>query len=205
MKLKRLYWARAVITAVFCIAVPLLTVSCSSNKFAITIPGQANAVEKNIYIEYMNIADTYFELKKYDKAETYYKAAMDNKDIYWTAIYKLAKCYVSQAKWSEAQTIYETLLKKDPANISLQSSIAYIYAMNGNTEKSINQYEKLINENPDQVELLENYICVLLAADKKENAEEQYNLLKEKFPESKRISEFEKQFAQKEELPVVEQ
>ena len=66
--------------------------------------------------------------------------------------------------------------------------------MNGNTDKALEIYVALIEQSPDQVELLENYICVLIAADKKDEASEQYDLLKEKFPESKRLEELGKQF-----------
>ena len=141
MKLKRLYWARAVLAAVVFAAVACLTISCSSNKIAVPIPGESESVQKNIYIEYMNLADAYMSLEKYDKAETYYKAAMGNKDIYWTAYYKLATCYVYQSKWADAQTVYETLLKRDSENNSVKASLAYIYAMNGRTEKACSAYE----------------------------------------------------------------
>ena len=65
-------------------------------------------------------------------------------------------------------------------------------------------YSGLIEASPDQVELLENYICVLLAADKKDEAAEQYALLKEKFPESKRLEELSKHFVVEEEPAVPE-
>ena len=149
MKLKRLYWAKLCTAVVFFAAVLCLNISCSSNKIAVPIPGQSEAVQKNIYIEYMNIADIYFGLEKYDKAESYYKAAMGNKDIYWTAIYKLAKCYAYESKWADAQTIYETLLKRDEDNNTLKASVAYIYAMTGNTDKACSMYEELIKNNPE--------------------------------------------------------
>ncbi len=194
MKLKRLYWAKKSAAVLFCAAVLCLNISCSSTKMAVPIPGQSDAVISNIYIEYQNIADIYFGLEKFDKAETYYKAAMGNKDIYWTAYYKLAKCYVYQSKWGDAQTAYETMLKRDPENTTLKSSVAYIYAMNGSTEKSLELYNSLIQEIPESSEILENYICVLLADEKKDEAAQQYNMLKEKFPDSKRLEEFGKQF-----------
>ena len=198
MKLKRLFWAKN-FAAIFFAAGLLLNISCSSTKLAVPIPGQSDAVISNIYIEYQNIADIYYGLEKFDKAETYYKAAMGNKDIYWNAYYKLAKCYVYQSKWGDAQTAYDTMLKRDPENASLKSSIAYIYAMNGSIDKSIELYENLIEETPESVEFLENYICVLLVDGQKEKASEQYDILKEKFPDSKRLEELSKQIAVKEE------
>ena len=184
---------------IFSAAVIFCNISCSSNKLAFPIPGQNNTAITNIYIEYLNIADIYFGLEKFDKAETYYKAAMGNKDIYWNAYYKLAKCYVYQSKWGDAQTAYETILKRDPDNNSIKSSIAYIYSMNGRIDKAIEIYSDLILTSPDQVEYLENYICVLLAAELPEEAEEQYDVLKEKFPESSRLEELGKHFVKVEE------
>ena len=204
MKLRRLFLDKKRIFAATLIfmAAAFINISCSSNKIAFPIPGQNAAAISNIYIEYLNIADIYFGLEKFDKAETYYKAAMDNKDIYWTAYYKLAKCYALQSKWAEAQSAYETLLNRDPDNSSLKSSIAYIYSMNGNLDKAQEIYRNLIDQFPDRAELLENYICVLLAAENKEEAGKQYDLLKEKFPESKRLEELGKHFIVEEaELP----
>ena len=207
MKLKRLFLDNSIKkTVVFFAAVfSFLFISCSSNKIAFPIPGENASAITNIYIEYLNIADIYFSLEKFDKAESYYKAAMGNKDIYWNAYYKLAKCYAYQSKWGDAQTSYETILKRDPDNSSIKSSIAYIYAMNGNTTKAIDMYTDLIANAPEQAELYENYICVLLAAEKKEEAKEQYEVLKEKFPESKRLEELGKHFEETEETEESEE
>ena len=197
MKLKKLFSAKSkhcISCIVFSTLFAFSVLSCSSTKLSVPIPGRSDAVITNIYIEYLNIADIYFDLEKFDKAETYYKAAMGNNDIYWKAYYKLAKCYVYQSKWGDAQTAYETMLKRDPDNSSIKSSIAYIYAMNGNTQKALEIYSELVEQVADQTELLENYICVLLAAEKTDEAQVQYDSLKEKFPESKRLEEFSKFF-----------
>ena len=184
MKLKRLFLDKNVQKTVCCIAVffAFFFISCSSNKIAFPIPGENTSAITNIYVEYLNIADIYFGLEKFDKAETYYKAAMGNKDIYWNAYYKLAKCYVYQSKWGDAQTAYETMLKRDPDNNSIKSSIAYIYAMSGNTDKALEMYSDLIDNSPDQVEFLENYICVLLAAEKKRRSFRTIQFVKRKIP-----------------------
>ncbi len=194
MRLKRLFWARGKLEGFIVLLISCLITSCSSNKIALPIPGQNEAVQKNIYIEYMNIADTYFELQKYDKAENYYKAAMSNKDIYWTAFYKLAKCYVYQNKWALAQDAYENFLKRDENNNSLKASLAYIYAANGNISKSKEAYLELIEENPQQADYLENYISILIAMENMEEAKIYYEKLKEEFPSSSKIEDFKKKF-----------
>ena len=72
MKLKRLFLDKKNIFAagLLLLAAGLLNISCSSNKMAFPIPGQNQTAITNIYIEYLNLADTYFELEKYDKAES---------------------------------------------------------------------------------------------------------------------------------------
>ena len=70
MKLKRLFWDKRIAFTTGLLLLVISTISCSSSKFEIPIPGKNDTVISNIYIEYMNIADTYFDLKKYDKAET---------------------------------------------------------------------------------------------------------------------------------------
>ena len=68
--------------------------SCVSKP--IPIPGEKKNVIANIYVEYMNIADTYYSLEKYDKALEYYKLSMQSSDLYWAAYYKTAKVYAIQ-------------------------------------------------------------------------------------------------------------
>ena len=69
MKLKRLFLAKCSL-----LLLSLLLFSCSSTKISAPIPGRNEAVITNIYIEYLNIADIYFGLEKFDKAETSAKA-----------------------------------------------------------------------------------------------------------------------------------
>ncbi|MCR4953707.1 MAG: tetratricopeptide repeat protein [Treponema sp.] len=168
--------------------------ACQSTSVDIPLPGENSARIKNIYIEYMNIADEYFKLENYSKAVTYYKYAMKNKELYWTAYYKLAKTYAYQENWSEALTVYKVLLYRDPDNISLVASMAYIYAMTSQFDDAKKLYFELMEKNPDDSTYLENYISVLVAQGKIDEAKEQYEILKEKFPESTNIDKFQKEF-----------
>src|SRR5574344_1777971 len=105
----------------------LLFSSCVSNVH-LPIPGEDVVVKKNISVEYMTIADAYSDLSKYDKAAQYYKLAMKNKKLYWTAYYKLGRCYAMSKNWTEARKIYSVFLKRDPNNVNIKMSLAYIYA-----------------------------------------------------------------------------
>ncbi len=164
--------------------------SCAS--VHVPIPGETEVKKNNIYVEYMNIADAYNDLGKYDKAITYYSYAMKNKSLYWTAFYKLGRSYALNKNWQEAEKVYLKLLKRDSENVSLKMSLAYIYAMNGNLKGSEQLYEELNKNNPDNSDILVNYINVLFAEENYEKAKEKTNELKEKFKDNKNIETFEK-------------
>jgi tetratricopeptide (TPR) repeat protein len=80
-------------------------ISCKSTVH-LPIPGESTIKQNNIYSEYMSIGDAYLDLEKFDKAITYYQKAMVNKNLYWTAYYKLGRSYALSKKWKEAKKVY---------------------------------------------------------------------------------------------------
>ena len=158
----------------------------------VPIPGESTVKKDNIYIEYLSIADAYFELGKYDKAADYYLLAMKNKKLYWTAFSKLGRTYALLKNWSESEKIFVKLLKRDPENLSLKMSLAYIRAMNGNLESSKEIYRLLWQENPENADVLVNYINVVFALEDYDLVKSLISELKEKFNDNKNISAFEK-------------
>lgn len=169
---------------------PLIFSSCAS--FRVPVPGETVAKKNNIFAEYMNIADAYNDLGKYDKAITYYNLAKANKTLRWSANYKLAHTYAMNKNWEEAQKLYLELYKRDPENSSIQMSVAYIYAMNGKLSSAENIYVSLVEKNPENADILVNYINVLFAMEKYSEVEKNLAVLKEKFKDNTNISLFEK-------------
>ncbi len=163
--------------------------SCKSSQ--VIIPGYVAEQKKSIFVEFLTIADAYFDLEKYDKAIDYYKMAMSSKALKWESYYKLGRAYAFSKNWSEAKTVYETLLLRDKDNVDLKISLAYIYAMSGELEKAEKYYEELSKQNPDNAEVLSNYINIVLAQENVEKSEELILLLKEKFSDNKNITTFE--------------
>ncbi len=167
----------------------LIFFSCSSAP-SLRVPGESAVISKNLAIEYFNIAEGYTELKKYDKAAEYYKKALSDKNLYSQAYYKLARSYALAKNWDDAATCYEELLTLDPENEELKESLAYISAMKGDFDDAISRYETLTAQYPFNQSLLENYIAMLIQNDFGEEAEKQLALLKEKFPDSEKITAY---------------
>lgn len=192
MKLKRSYWVSLLLTVLI-----LFSNGCTS------IPGKEDNKITNIYIEYLNIGDIYFNLEKYNEAIPYYKLAMQNKKVYWGAYYKLAKCYVYTSNWNNALSMYKKLLNKDKENNSLKANIAYIYLMQGNFNKAEFIYSDLLLKEPDNKAYLENYLALLLSNDvkiKQPQYLEKYNsylaVYQEKYPDDENLNKFKLKYEQ---------
>lgn len=170
-----------------------LILSCVSKP--IPIPGESKILIENIYFEYLNIADKYFELEDYNNAAKYYKLAMENKNLYWQSYYKLAKCYALLSDWKNAFPMFEKLLERDKDNHSIKASLAYIYSMQGDTKKAIEIYKKLLEEDSLNEKYLENYLAVLLSskdsfAENQEEIEKIYEQIETNFPNNTNLKIF---------------
>jgi len=64
----------------------------------VPVPGESQVKINNIYTEYYNIADSYMELEKYDKAIEFYSIALKNKTLFWSAYYKMGRAYALAKK-----------------------------------------------------------------------------------------------------------
>ena len=176
----------------FCyLSLVFLFFSCSGTAH-LPVPGEKNAVESNISVEYYSIASSYEELKNYKKAIDYYNLAKKNKKMRASSEYKIARCYALLKDWDNAQAGFEKILKKDPSNTNIKISLAYIMARRGDLEASSHLYSTLVSENSTDVSILKNYISVLCARGMFDEANVQLAVLKEKFPDDADISGIEK-------------
>ena len=208
MKLKRSFWAKTVLISGLTLLV-FSSISCVTNNITVPVPGQGSVKINNIYVEYYNIAESYYKLEDYKRASEYYELSMHKRSQYWAAYYKLAKCYIFSSEWDKALPMYKKILERDPENTAIKASLAYIYSMQGNFKQSTKIYEELLEANPNSQEHLENYLAVLLADEKKfekKNAVKfvnTYETLKTEYPDNKNLSTFEGKY--KELMNIVEE
>ena len=174
---------------------PLIFYACSSSVH-LPVPGEDSVKVNNIYIEYMSLGDSYMDLGKYDKAVEYYSYARQNKDLYWTAYYKMGRAYAFAKNYKQARKVYNRLLKRDRSNLELQTSIAYLYAMEGNVSAAVSIYEYLEGQNKENADVLVNFINVLFADGQNDYAKIKLAELKERFPDNTSIAAFDKKIAE---------
>lgn len=166
--------------------IAMMLVSCRT-AMDYAVPGVHKITLQNIHKEYMLIADEYVKLEKYDKAIEYYTQALDDKEIYWTAYYKLGRAYALAGKWAEAEAVYTRLVERDTENTDLIRSIAYIKGMNGHLNEAMEIYNALLDKNGDDETTIANAAAVLLTQGQNDTARVYIDMLKDKFPESKSL------------------
>lgn len=191
MKLKKSFSVSLFLFSAF------LFFSCASS-FSL-IPGVTSGKISNIYTEYYNLAESYYNLEDYTNASKYYNLAMNNRNNYWAAYYKLAKCNVFQGNWDVAAPMFYKLLKRDPENTSLKASLAYIYLMNNDVQKSADLYLQLLNEEQVNIDYMQNFVALMLANEKylKKNQETfdlYYNSLLENYSDNEKTIQLKEKY-----------
>jgi len=145
--------------------------------------------------EYYLLADSYAELKKYDKAlELYQKALRTGIKSERELSFKIARCAALAKDWTTALKEYGTLLEKDKDNLLLKKSIAWIYGQKGDLEKAEAEYEALYTAYSYDKDVCTNYILVLHTLKKDEQARAVFSSYTELYPDAPNIAELEKLF-----------
>lgn len=160
------------------------------------VPGSAKKNRDALFQEYLSLGDEYASLEKYEKAVSFYEKALPSKTFYWTALYKLARTNALSKNWKKAKKYYTALLTRDSENVNLKTSLAYIEAMSGNFESAKKIYETLVSDETAPESIYTNYESVLLSMKKIDDAETLLSRIKEKFPASDKISDFEKKLTE---------
>ena len=166
-----------------------MLLGCASSGISIA-PGETRTLLSNLSSEYCEMADSFFEMKKYDKAVTYYQKSLKVKNSL-SVKFKLAKAYVMLNKWADANVIYKELYRKDKENSALITMLAYTDIKTGNVDEALSLYRVLYTKNPVDTIVLKNYILILLELKKTEVAAKYFEELKAINPESSELEKLE--------------
>ena len=92
----------------------------------------------------------YFALRVYDKAEEYFKIALDVDSSYSSARMNLGALYLETGKWDSAILEFDVLLKDVfyPTPELLHNNKGWAYYNKGSQQKAVENYKKAIELNP---------------------------------------------------------
>ena len=143
-----------------------------------------NALMKDVYAGYFNIAEEYFKMEKYAKAVEFYEKCLKDEDelTLRNVKYKLAQTYLKLSKWSDASKIYEELLQIDLENTNLKTLLAYSYMKQELFDDAKKIYLSLIESQSLDQSSYKNLILLYGIKNDFEKAESELASYKEKFP-----------------------
>lgn len=101
------------------------------------------------YIPLSNIGFVYYQQKKYDLAETYYRKALKAKRDYINALIGLARTYMVTGRVTDAIEKLEYALELSPEGALVHLYLAEAYRMNRNYKKAYALYRKAAELQPD--------------------------------------------------------
>ena len=178
---------------VFILVSVFALVSCASGGSNSLV--RSSGMLEDLGREYYLLADSYAELKKYDKAlELYQKASRTGVKSERELSFKIARCAALAKDWNTALKEYGSLLEKDKDNLLLKKSIAWIYGQKGDLEKAEAEYEALYTAHSYDKDVCTNYILVLHTLKKDEQARAVFSSYAELYPDAPNIAELEKLF-----------
>lgn len=143
----------------------------------------AKGSAENLSEEYITIAQSYADLKKYDKAVEFYKKAEKSPEYQNAVHYNLAQIYALQNDWVNCLKYLKPMYEKVPNNTKICIAYAYALASSGHEKAAVSMYEKIYLDNPDTPEYFFNYIRILIAAKKYKEAEKFLDEAVNKFPD----------------------
>jgi len=101
------------------------------------------------YYPLANIGFVYYEQKKYDLAETYYKKALRAKRDYVGALHGLGRTYLATGRADEAIEKLDKAIELAPEGAFLYYDLANAYRQKGDNRKAYSLYLKAAELQPD--------------------------------------------------------
>lgn len=149
----------------------------------------AGTLKKELAAEYLDLADAYADVKRYDKAALYYERAAQHENYYNATRYKLARVYALDKKWQEALTVLEPLYVLEPDNLLISNAYAYALLSAGEKDKALPIYEKNFTDNAQDPVQARNYAEMLLIAERYQDARDTVLQLREEFGDAEYLSD----------------
>jgi tetratricopeptide (TPR) repeat protein len=122
--------------------------------------------------EYYALGEAYFNLKRYDEAESWFSKSKFHEKTKMASLYNLGRIAYERGFYDEALVYFRGILAKDGENTVALRAAAYSCVKVGNTEQALEYYRQISLIIPESAEESYNYGLLLAALDKNEEAEQ---------------------------------
>lgn len=147
----------------FILVTALFTIGCSSTP-----------VQQELAETYFNLGNAYFDLEKWDEAESAYAKALQIEPELYRAGYNMARLYIHREKYEEALELLQGLLEQNSGNVILRENLAWVYLSMGREDKAVQLYRDVLDDDPANCNVRYNLSRI---AERDEEWERAYSLL----------------------------
>ncbi|MDR2491445.1 MAG: AAA family ATPase [Spirochaetaceae bacterium] len=116
--------------------------------------------------EYYSIGMAYFDIGKYNEAETWLVRASQADRTMRASEYNLGRIAFEHGRYSEAAKYFERITKGDPKNVLALKALAYTYIKMARLEDAEKTYTRVLELEPESADEGFNYSLVLFAMEK---------------------------------------
>ena len=125
--------------------------------------------------EYFTIGMAFFELGRFQEAETWLNRAQAADRTMVASEYNLGRIAYETGRYMDAVRYFERVLAQDPDNVMAMRAAAYSRIRNGDFEIAIELYNRVLDLIPESADDGFNYALVLYALERFEDSEEILN------------------------------
>ena len=125
--------------------------------------------------EYFTIGMAFFELGRFNDAETWLNRAQAADRTMVASEYNLGRIAYETGRYADASRLFERVLAQDPDNIMAMRAAAYSRIRNGDFDIAIDIYNRVLDLIPESADDGFNYALVLYALERFEDSEEVLN------------------------------
>ena len=125
--------------------------------------------------EYFAIGMAFFDLGRYNEAETWLNRAQAADRTMVASEYNLGRIAYETGRYEDAARFFERVLSHDSDNVMALRAAAYSRIRNGDFERAITLYDRVLELIPESADDGFNYALVLYALEQYEESEEILN------------------------------
>jgi tetratricopeptide (TPR) repeat protein len=139
------------------------------------IIGCASNIRRELAVEYYNLGNAYYKIKRYEEAIGYFGKSISQDPSLLKAHFNLSLALIKQGRGNEAHEILSELLTRDPDNLDILQLLGYSLYVQGKGDEALIVFDQILEMEPQNLNARYNRGIVLWDIGRVEEAEQTFS------------------------------